>query len=200
MNMDTIERKILDAAKRAFLKKGFLETNMAEIAAEVGLTRPAMHYYFRTKERLFQAVFGEILMTFIPKIKDNVTADIPLEVKIENIVDTYLNIFRESPQLPYFLIREINRDAENMVSMAITNNIAELGGSLMDALNKEMEEGRMKKMPLIQTGYTFYGLMMTPFLVHPIGEHIFNIDSLSQDFLESWKKNVVNQMVGLLRP
>ncbi len=150
MNMDTIERKILDAAKRAFLKKGFLETNMAEIAAEVGLTRPAMHYYFRTKERLFQAVFGEILMTFIPKIKDNVTADIPLEVKIENIVDTYLNIFRESPQLPYFLIREINRDAENMVSMAITNNIAELGGSLMDALNKEMEEGRMKKKEILE--------------------------------------------------
>jgi AcrR family transcriptional regulator len=39
---------------------------MADIAAEVGLTRPAMHYYFRTKERLFQAIFGDILMSFLP--------------------------------------------------------------------------------------------------------------------------------------
>ena len=64
-----MEHKIIEAAKATFLKKGYKDTNMAEIAAEVGLTRPAMHYYFRTKERLFQAVFGDILMSFIPQIK-----------------------------------------------------------------------------------------------------------------------------------
>lgn len=198
--MDTIERNILDAAKRTFLKKGFQETNMAEIAAEVGLTRPAMHYYFRTKERLYQAVFGEILTTFIPKIKDYIMADIELEVKIEKIVDAYMNVFRDTPELPYFLLREANRDIDNIVSTAITNNIAELGGSLMAAVNREMEEGRMKKVPLIQIGYTFYGLMMTPFLVLPIGERVFKIDSFTPEFLDDWKIHVVNQMVFMVKP
>ena len=41
---------------------------MADIAAEVGLTRPAMHYYFRTKELLFQAIFGDILMSFLTAV------------------------------------------------------------------------------------------------------------------------------------
>ena len=60
-----MEQKIIEAAKATFLKKGFKDTNMSDIAAEVGLTRPAMNYYFRTKERLFQAVFGDILMSFL---------------------------------------------------------------------------------------------------------------------------------------
>ena len=50
----TMEQKIIQAARETFLKKGYKETNMSDIAAAVGLTRPAMHYYFRTKERLFQ--------------------------------------------------------------------------------------------------------------------------------------------------
>ena len=124
--MDTIERNILDAAKRTFLKKGFQETNMAEIAAEVGLTRPAMHYHFRTKERLYQAVFGEILTTFIPKIKDYIMADIELEVKIEKIVDAYMNVFRDTPELPYFLLREANRDIDNVVCCPVTKKIPQL--------------------------------------------------------------------------
>ena len=64
-----MEQKIIQAAKETFLKKGYKETNMSDIAAAVGLTRPAMHYYFRTKERLFQTVFGDILESFLPKIK-----------------------------------------------------------------------------------------------------------------------------------
>lgn len=65
----TMEQKIIQAARETFLKKGYKETNMSDIAAAVGLTRPAMHYYFRTKERLFQTVFGDILESFLPKIK-----------------------------------------------------------------------------------------------------------------------------------
>lgn len=82
-----MEQKIIEAAKVTFLKKGFKETNMSDIAAEVGLIRPAMHYYFRTKERLFQAVFGDILMSFLPKVSDIITSDAPLEEKIGSITD-----------------------------------------------------------------------------------------------------------------
>lgn len=57
---NNIEEKIKEAAKSIFLKKGYRETKMAAIAAEVGLTRPTMHYYFRTKERLFQVVFSTL--------------------------------------------------------------------------------------------------------------------------------------------
>ena len=195
-----MEHKIIEAAKATFLKKGYKDTNMADIAAEVGLTRPAMHYYFRTKERLFQAVFGDILMSFIPQIKVSLSADIPLELKISQIVETYMSVLEDSPTLPVFIVQEINRDIDNIISIALDNNLVELGQSVVNVLNREMKEGRIRKMPLIELGYTFYGLMMVPFLARPAGQMIFGRDSYSPEFLQEWKENVIRQMVYLLKP
>ena len=195
-----MEHKIIEAAKATFLKKGYKDTNMADIAAEVGLTRPAMHYYFRTKERLFQAVFGDILMSFIPQIKESLSADIPLELKISQIVEAYMSVLEDSPTLPVFIVQEINRDIDNIISIALDNNLVELGQSVVNVLNREMEEGRIRKMPLIELGYTFYGLMMVPFLARPAGQIIFGRDSYSPEFLQEWKENVIRQMVYLLKP
>lgn len=195
-----MEHKIIEAAKATFLKKGYKDTNMADIAAEVGLTRPAMHYYFRTKERLFQAVFGDILMSFIPQIKESLSADIPLELKISQIVEAYMSVLEDSPTLPVFIVQEINRDIDNIISIALDNNLVELGQSVVNVLNCEMKEGRIRKMPLIELGYTFYGLMMVPFLARPAGQMIFGRDSYSPEFLQEWKENVIRQMVYLLKP
>lgn len=195
-----MEHKIIEAAKATFLKKGYKDTNMADIAAEVGLTRPAMHYYFRTKERLFQAVFGDILMSFIPQIIESLSADIPLELKISQIVEAYMSVLEDSPTLPVFIVQEINRDIDNVISIALDNNLVELGQSVVNVLNREMEEGRIRKMPLIELGYTFYGLMMVPFLARPAGQMIFGRDSYSPEFLQEWKENVIRQMVYLLKP
>ena len=195
-----MEHKIIEAAKATFLKKGYKDTNMADIAAEVGLTRPAMHYYFRTKERLFQAVFGDILMSFIPQIKESLSADIPLELKISQIVEAYMSVLEDSPTLPVFIVQEINRDIDNIISIALDNNLVELGQSVVNVLNREMKEGRIRKMPLIELGYTFYGLMMLPFLARPAGQMIFGRDSYSPEFLQEWKENVIRQMVYLLKP
>lgn len=195
-----MEHKIIEAAKATFLKKGYKDTNMADIAAEVGLTRPAMHYYFRTKERLFQAVFGDILMSFIPQIKESLSDDIPLELKISQIVEAYMSVLEDSPTLPVFIVQEINRDIDNIISIALDNNLVELGQSVVNVLNREMEEGRIRKMPLIELGYTFYGLMMVPFLARPAGQIIFGRDSYSPEFLQEWKENVIRQMVYLLKP
>ena len=195
-----MEHKIIEAAKATFLKKGYKDTNMADIAAEVGLTRPAMHYYFRTKERLFQAVFGDILMSFIPQIKESLSADIPLELKISQIVEAYMSVLEDSPTLPVFIVQEINRDIDNIISIALDNNLVELGQSVVNVLNREMKEGRIRKMPLIELGHTFYGLMMVPFLARPAGQMIFGRDSYSPEFLQEWKENVIRQMVYLLKP
>lgn len=195
-----MEHKIIEAAKATFLKKGYKDTNMADIAAEVGLTRPAMHYYFRTKERLFQAVFGDILMSFIPQIKESLCANIPLELKVSQIVETYMSVLEDSPTLPVFIVQEINRDIDNIISIALDNNLVELGQSVVNVLNREMKEGRIRKMPLIELGYTFYGLMMVPFIARPAGQMIFGKDSYSPEFLKEWKENVIRQMVYLLKP
>ena len=195
-----MEQKIIEAAKATFLKKGFKDTNMSDIAAEVGLTRPAMHYYFRTKERLFQAVFGDILMSFLPKVSDTITSDLPLEEKIGAIADAYLAILKENPQLPMFLMKEAMRDFEGFVQMALGINISQAGNNVFSAIESEMEAGKIKKVPIIEIFYTFYGLVAMPFLTMPIASHIFGKEQIEELLNERWRTHVVRHMMLLLEP
>ena len=65
-----MENKIINAARALFIEKGYAETSMSEIATRVGINRPALHYYFRTKDKMFQAVIGGIVSSIIPKVFD----------------------------------------------------------------------------------------------------------------------------------
>lgn len=195
-----MEQKIIEAAKATFLKKGFKDTNMSDIAAEVGLTRPAMHYYFRTKERLFQAVFGDILMTFLPKVSGIITSDVPLEEKLGAVADAYLAILKENPQLPMFLMKEAMRDFDGFVQMALCINISQAGNNLFSAIESEMQAGNIKKVPFIEIFYTFYGLIVTPFLTMPIASHIFGKEQIEKLLNERWRTHVVRHMMILLEP
>lgn len=195
-----MEQKIIEAAKVTFLKKGFKDTNMSDIAAEVGLTRPAMHYYFRTKERLFQAVFGDILMTVLPKVSGIITSDAPLEEKIGAIADAYLAILKENPQLPIFLMKETMRDFEGFVQTALGININQAGNNVFSAIESEMEAGKIKKVPIIEIFYTFYGLVAMPFLTMPIASHIFGKEQIAELLNERWRTHVVRHMMLLLEP
>lgn len=195
-----MENKIIQAAKETFLKKGYKETNMSDIAAAVGLTRPAMHYYFRTKERLFQAVFGEILLSFLPKIKGLINADIPLEEKIGKIVDEYFVILKETPELPLFLMKEATRDFDAFVKVAIGSNIVELGNNIFSALEEEMAAGRIKRVPLIEIFYTFYGLVTVPFMTLPVATQVFGEENITNTINNQWKSRIINYVTLLLKP
>lgn len=195
-----MENKIIQAAKETFLKKGYKETNMSDIAAAVGLTRPAMHYYFHTKERLFQAVFGEILLSFLPKIKGLINADIPLEGKIGKIVDEYFVILTETPELPLFLMKEATRDFDAFVKVAIGSNIVELGNNVFSALEEEMAAGRIKRVPLIEIFYTFYGLVTVPFMTLPVATQVFGEENITNTINNQWKSRIIKYVTLLLKP
>lgn len=62
------ERKILEAAKRVFGRKGLDGARMQEIADEAGLNKALLHYYFRSKDNLFRAVFREVFQSFFPAV------------------------------------------------------------------------------------------------------------------------------------
>mgnify|MGYP000554928664 CR=1 FL=1 len=75
-NNENLEDRIVDVAKDVFLENGFEMTSMSDIAAKVGINRPTLHYYFRTKERMFRAVLAPIFETFMPKVQTLLAGDI----------------------------------------------------------------------------------------------------------------------------
>lgn len=195
-----MEVRIIEAAKSLFVEKGFVETCMSDIAAKVGINRPSLHYYFRTKDRLFQAVFGEIVQKILPRLHDIITTkDLPIAERIGRVVDTYYEVLRTNPTLPLFAMREIQRDAGYIVKAINESPMRLTFVKLVESLREEMAEGKLNVVPLPVLLYTFYGLLTVPFLTKGLVERLMCEEEYTFDHLiEQWKPYIVKQMICLL--
>ena len=198
---ENLETKIIEIAKQQFIENGFAETSMSDIAAKVGINRPGLHYYFRTKERMFQAVFGEIVLFLLPKIQDIVfQKDKPVTERVGGVIDAYFEVFSENPRLPLFVMRESNRDVNHLINtladLRLERNFLEIARSLQD----EMDSGRLKPVPLRFVFFTFYSLLIMPFVMKDLCASLFLEKGESfEEMFARWKPYIVMQMDNLLR-
>ena len=111
------EEKIKQAAKKVFLKKGYAGTRTRDIAEEAGMNLALLNYYFRSKEKLFEEIMNEKLVTFfgniIPHLYDASTS---LSQKLDKIVNGYLDMLLENPDLPLFVLGEIRSHPEKFIN------------------------------------------------------------------------------------
>jgi len=112
--LDT-EKAILVAARKVFILKGLDGARMQEIADEAGINKALLHYYFRSKEKLFQMVFKEALTKFFPKVFAMMASEnLNFKDKIEAFVKNYLKLILENPFIPAFIIGELNKNPEKL--------------------------------------------------------------------------------------
>ncbi|MBP3474208.1 MAG: TetR/AcrR family transcriptional regulator [Alistipes sp.] len=196
-----MENKIINAARAVFIEKGYAETSMSEIAARVGINRPTLHYYFRTKEKMFQAVFSGIVSSVIPKVFEALMQrEKTISERIENIIDAYYALFLENPHLPMFMLRELNRDSELLISTIKELQVVESAHNAINSLQNEMDEGKLNQVPLQFIFYNFYSLLVMPYLTLDISDKVFMTtkESFKQMMQTEWKQNIITQMRNLL--
>ncbi len=104
------EKKILIAARKEFEEKGFNGSRMQNIATLAGMSKPSLHYYFRTKENLFKKIFDEALEEYMPLVNTWVNDNLSWEEKIKLFTNELVKYVHKGHLL--FLIREIYRNPD----------------------------------------------------------------------------------------
>ena len=195
-----MEERILACAEKLFLERGFDGTNMSDIALSMGINRPTLHYYFRTKDKMFRAVLARIVLSFVPRVYDIVVnSEKPVVERISQVFDAYMAIFLAKPCLPLFMAREVQRDFDFLLRMLQQEQIDRYVRKIIRALEAEMDAGKLKKVPLRTLFYTFYGLMVFPFLSRRLTESLLLAEGETfEEMLEEWKRQVVAQVCVLL--
>lgn len=132
--MDTQE-KIRDAARQLFMEKGYEATSVRDIAGLAGANLALVNYYFKSKENLFLEIMQEKVRALFGNIVPVITDDsIPLEEKLDIMVDSYLTVVSADHNLPVFIFSELNRQggrfaklipASDIVGSSILRQIAE---------------------------------------------------------------------------
>jgi len=103
--------KILESARFLFMKHGLEGVKMQMVADEAGVNKGLLHYYYKSKAKLFTEVFSIVTNDVLKDVK-SLFADESLstEEKISKIVDAYFKLLNKNRQLPVFFISEMNRD------------------------------------------------------------------------------------------
>jgi AcrR family transcriptional regulator len=143
------ERRILDAARVVFVRRGTAGARMQEIAEEAGVNQALLHYYFRTKERLAATVFREAAARLLPAALGVFSSDMPLEEKVERFVHIYIDTVRETPFIPGYMLSELHHHPERLTAMLDAAGVkpAPIADAMRKKLSLQIEERvRQKKM------------------------------------------------------
>ncbi|WP_419507427.1 TetR/AcrR family transcriptional regulator [Alistipes communis] len=196
---ENIEQRIIATARRLFTEKGYVDTNMSDIAAAAGVQRTTLHYYFRTKELLFRAIYGDIVQKAVPRLQGILTQDTPFLERLNGIIDAYIALFLENPDLPRFILGEIQRDVDHLIEVLKVLKINHYLRDIIKMLVTEIQRGKLRHTPPRILFLTFYSLMIFPFLSRNLVTKLLLKDREQfADFLQEWKHNLLLQMSYLL--
>ena len=193
------EQKILLAAKKVFIEKGLEGSRMQEIANEAGINKALLHYYFRSKDKMFEGVFQEAFSRLIPSLMTLLKQDIPLFEKIRLFTSQYIELFKENKYLPGFVLHELNRNPERIVEFI--SNVGIEPEIFMKQIQEEVDKGAINPIYPYDLFINMLAMCIFPFVAAPILNNIIfqKDDEAFARFIEERKKTVPEFIINSIK-
>lgn len=197
------EQAILIAAEKEFIEKGYAGSKTTEIAKTAGVTHAMLHYYFRTKDNLFEKVFLEkskLVASSFAGIEDH---NLPFLEKVSKSIETHFNFLAENPKLPFFVLSEIitNEDRKERCKKIFMPVIKQTQERLAKELDEEFQQGNICSIEAIDLLMSIVSLNICVFLARPVVDMITNGDEdVRKQFLEHRREENVRMILARLRP
>lgn len=198
----TTEELILQAAEKEFIEKGYSGAKTTAIAEAAGVTHAMFHYYFRTKDKLFEKIVAEKM----GQLKELMFAaignpDRPLKERIIQGVEDHFDFIAANPMLPRFLFNELylNRDRIENAKSSIIAMASQCIGDLQSAIDNEAAQGGCRQVDARMVLLDIISLNIFPFIVEPVLNGILAPSNENfQSLLEERKKENVKTILGKL--
>jgi TetR/AcrR family transcriptional regulator len=193
------EDKILEAAKVVFIMHGLEGTSMQKIADEARINKSLLHYYYRTKEKLFDAVFCYAFQYIVPKMQGIMNSNDTVFVKIEKIVGGYMDLLMKNKFIPAFVLHEINRDPDRLFKIMQSSGVSPR--IFIDQFLEEINKGNIRQVDPRHLVINILSMCVFPVAARPLMQRIFfeNHEKAYQQFLEERKKVVTDFIIQSIR-
>lgn len=193
-NEKDIQKNILNAATKVFIAKGKSGARMQEIADEAGVNKMLLHYYFKTKELLFEEVLKNTLTDLYYSVVEISYNTNSFKDTLEVFIDKHFEYLYKQRDVLGFLLWEVSHTGQDMQQL-ITQTFQKLGNTPLDALTKKVNEaianGEIKKIQPLDFAFNLFSLNVFFFIAFPFIELFSNInDSEKQLLMEQRKKEV----------
>ena len=200
------EARILDAAESVFVRRGVDGARTQEIADEAGVNKALLHYYYRTKERLSEAVFRRIAGAFFPRLVAAFAADEPVAERVRRVVAIETEFLARHPFLPGYLLGELRARPEAMKTLVRTllplDAMREtVRQNLQAALDAEAAAGRMRPVVAERFVVDLMSWLVFPYAARPMIELVLGLEGDAfEAFLAERNATLANGFLRSLAP
>jgi AcrR family transcriptional regulator len=207
LDADT-ETRILDAAHAVFMRRGTAGARMTEIARDAGVNHALVHYYFRSKQRLAEAVFRRAIGQFFPVMIGTLVSEAPIEDKVRLVAAAQIDMLLKNRYLPGYLLAELNHYPERaeqlLVAMSGTTP-ANLRGRLFGTLGRQLEEaardGSLKPIAPQDFVLNLVSMVIYAFAARPLVMALMGLDDAAfTAMMERRKVEIPEFFLAALRP
>ena len=193
------EERILESAKKVFYNKGIDGARMQEIADEANINKAMLHYYFRSKESLFDAVFEEAALIIFPQVIEILNMEKPLFEKINYFTDKYITLLSQNPIIPVFVIREMNNNPDKFLK-AFSERIKIKPEIFLNQIRAAVRSEEILPVDPMQLFINLISLCIFPFLARPLISNVFGMNEAEfKKFLNKRKKEIPEFIINSIR-
>ena len=184
------EQQILEAAEREFLEKGYDGARTTSIAKSAGVTHAMLHYYFRTKEQLFERFIDKKMSEVVPLLTHLFgNSDLPLVERIEKTISVHFDFVATNPDLPRFLINEILPYKERCdLFYSKVANFLYLFNNLQREVNEAAARGEVEQFNVLLLFQSILSLNIFPSLMANMIENLLSDNRQSIEMLLAQRK------------
>jgi TetR/AcrR family transcriptional regulator len=191
------EAKILAAARNVFINKGYAGARMQEIADEAGINKALLHYYFRSKDKLFEQIFREAFGKLLPSIAEIFTRPISIFEKFEQFTEAYISVVIENPFIPVFVLSEMHRNPDEFFGTYIQPEMAGNVQIIGQEIAKAVQAGTIRPIDPRQLMMNLMSLCVFPFVARPMFQKMMQISDADFEKMLMLRKKEVSQFIIL---
>lgn len=194
------EEIIFESATEVFIEKGMDGARMQDIATHAGINKALLHYYYRTKDQLFNAVFEKIAAQMFRKFAPVFDENISFEDKIRFFFREHINFLQKNPRLPAFLLNELHRNPARIKKLIQGIDINKIWTTLEEQHKEDLVKYNITRESIPQLMTSIAAMSVFPFLAKPIVSSL--MEKMGYDFneyLEERKEYAADFVINALK-
>lgn len=199
------EEFILKTAMDVFVEKGWHGAKTQEIADRAGINKAMLHYYFRSKEKLYERILEMVFKKYFKQLNEIFKTEDDLETVLSSFIDKYLDILNKNSKVPLFMVRELaagGKTINRVIKKCLEDGRLKFPAEFLGILQKEKDKRNIAEVDPVQFMLTLIGSCVYFFIAKPVFKAFLDqpADLDSDAFLEQRKEALFNILYYGLKP
>lgn len=204
MNSTTeTEAKIIQAATEVFLEKGKDGARMQEIAERANINKALLHYYFRSKDKLYEKVFKAKMVKFFNELFLSVPQTEDIQTLLRHFIINYIDLISAQPELVRFILWEMKQGAQYF-GETLQEIFSQHGFNqfpFQEKIENAVSNGSIRPLDPMHLTISVIGMCVYPFIAQPILEKVFpGLSISSPDFVQKRKQEIFDLIWDGIQP